>query len=140
MLQNARFRAAASQVEGDVRRARALAVTRGNFAAIRITAGGTYRIEVSTNGTTWPADADSPATDANVITPWENIPQLYTGVTLSQPQDTAPVTLNRIIFDSLGNSVRPGAALVNPINTTITHACCPSRTVRVTAVGSVITL
>lgn len=135
IMQNSRFRAAADTVVSDIRQARAVAVTRGNFAALRIATGPTrYRIERSTTGAVWPADADTPLSNPNVIIPWQDVPQLYPEVTVSQPVDASPTTLARVIFNSLGNSV---ATVQHPITITITSPSGTSRVVQVTAVGSV---
>lgn len=135
IMENSRFRAAADTVASDIRQARAVAVTRGNFAALRIATGPTrYRIERSTTGTVWPADTDTPLSNPNVIIPWQDVAQLYPGVTVTQPVDASPATLTRVIFNSLGSSV---ATTQHPISITITSPSGTTRVVQVTAVGSV---
>ena len=144
-MQNFRFRGAVDQVVGDIRRARALAVTQGKTwpydAGFHVSASPRqYRIELrcptcSPLCTSWPADTDTPSSPcANVITLWQNISTLYLGVTVSQPVDAAGTTLSRIIFNSLVNSV---ATVQHPISITISKALGASQVVQVAAIGSV---
>lgn len=143
-MQNFRFRGAVDQVVGDIRRARALAVTQGRQVGIeagfRVSASPRqYRIELrciatgpGCSSTSWPADTDSPSSNANVITLWQNISTLYLGVTVSQPIDATSTTLPRIIFNSLGNSVATA-----PISITISNPLGRSCLLQVTTIGSV---
>ncbi len=139
-MQNFRFRGAVDQVVGDIRRARSLAVTRGPYeAGFHVSASPRqYRIELRcTSGCPsllWPADTDTPSSNANVITLWQNISTLYLGVTVSRPVDAASFTLDRIIFNSLGNSV---ATVSHPISITISKALGTPQVVQVAAIGSV---
>ncbi len=135
-MQNFRFRAAVDQVVGDLRRARALAVTEGTYeAGFHVSASPRqYRIERRTPGGVWPADTATPSSNANVITLWQNISTLYLGVTVSRPVDAASATLDRIIFNSLGNSV---ATVQNPISITVSNPLGRSCVLQVTSVGSV---
>lgn len=144
-MQNFRFRGAVDQVVGDIRRARALAVTQGKTwpydAGFHVSASPRqYRIELrcptcSPLCTSWPADTDTLSSPcANVITLWQNVSTLYLGVTVSQPVDAASTTLDRIIFNSLGNSV---ATTQNPISITVSNPLGRSCVLQVTSVGSV---
>ena len=135
-MQNFRFRGAVDQVVGDIRRARALAVTQGTYeAGFHVSAAPRqYRIERRTPGGLWPADADTPSSNANVITLWQNVSTLYLGVTVSRPVDAVSATLDRIIFNSLGNSV---ATTQNPISLTISNPLGRSCVLQVTNIGSV---
>ena len=145
-MQNFRFRGAVDQVVGDIRRARALAVTQGRQVGIEggfhvSAAPRQYRIElrcIATGpgcpSTLWPADSDTPSSNANVITLWQNVSTLYLGVTVSRPVDAASATLDRIIFNSLGNSV---ATTQNPISITVSNPLSRSCVLQVTSVGSV---
>ncbi len=137
-MQNFRFRGAVDQVVGDIRRARALAVTQGTYeGGFHVSASPSqYRIERRPPGGVWPADADTPASNANVITLWQNISTLYLGVAVSQPvgADSNPLDPPRIIFNSLGNSV---ATTQNPISITVSNLLGRSCVLQVTSVGSV---
>ena len=135
-MQNFRFRGAVDQVVGDIRRARALAVTQGTYeAGFHVSAAPRqYRIERRITGGLWPADTDTPSSNANVITLWQNVSTLYLGVTVSRPVDAASATLDRIIFNSLGNSV---ATTQNPISITVSNPLGRSCVLQVTSVGSV---
>src|SRR3990172_8908614 len=86
-MQNFRFRGAVDQVVGDIRRARALAVTQGTYeGGFHVSASPRqFRIERRITGGLWPADTDTPSSNANVITLWQNISTLYLGVTVSRP-------------------------------------------------------
>ncbi len=132
-----RFQSATDWVMSYIRRTRSLAVTEGKFFAYHGTSTGTYRIERSTTGTGWPADTDTPISNADVITPWQNIPQVYTGVALAQPIDAGSTTLTRIIFNSVGNSVAPGGSITNPISITITSPSGTTQVLQVSQLGSV---
>ncbi len=141
-MQNFRFRGAVDQVVGDLRRARSLAVTRGPYeAGFHVSdSPRQYRVELRcTSGCPsllWPADADTPASNANVITMWQNISTLYLGVTVSRPVGADSNPLDRIIFNSLGNSV--ATTLQNhPISITISKAVGTPQVVQVAAIGSV---
>ncbi len=135
-MQNFRFRGAVDQVVGDIRRARALAVTQGTFeAGFHVSASPRqYRIERRTPGGVWPADTATPSSDANVITLWQDISTLYLGVTVSRPVGAVSPSLDRIIFNSLGNSV-PTAE--NPISITVSNPLGRSCVLQVTNIGSV---
>ena len=141
-IQNYRFRAAVDQIVGQIRQARAVAVTKGNVAGFHmmanpctITTPRAYRIERSATGTTWPNDCDTPSTNATyVITLWQDLAQLFPGVTVSQPVDAGGTTLARITINSLGNSVATGQ---HPISITITNSPSGSSVVQVTSLGSV---
>jgi Tfp pilus assembly protein FimT len=136
-LQNYRFRSATDWVMGDIRQTRSLAVPQGKFLSYHGTSTGTYRIERSTTGTAWPADTDTPASNADVITPLQNIPQIYFGVNLGRPVDAGSTTLTRIILNSLGNSVAPGGSVTNPISITITSPSGTTQVLQVSQLGSV---
>ncbi len=154
-MQNFRFRGAVDQVVGDLRRARSLAVTQGKAcpnepdgvwpyeAGFHVSASPRqYRVERRYTTTTppgcttaWPADTDTPCSPcANVITMWQNISTLYLGVTVSRPVDAASATLDRIIFNSLGNSV---ATMQHPISISISKVLGTPQVVQVAAIGSV---
>ncbi|MFB3816674.1 MAG: Tfp pilus assembly protein FimT/FimU [Candidatus Methylomirabilales bacterium] len=105
---------ASRRIAEDIRLAQSNAITRGLQARLLIfdqngvaqVAGGTnitdttkanlYRIETRTSATaSWPALADTPGSNTNVVTAWNNLRSGYGGVNVT--------TSNVLVFRTLGN-------------------------------------
>lgn len=144
-VQGYRFNAAVRQVVGDLQTARSLAVSRGNFYGFH--SGGDplvglpsqHRLELSTSpdGTVWPVPGDTTASNPNVISDWQNVPNLYPGVTVSVPVDQNGVGVGGVIFNSRGMSVNPFFNVVHPLQITITASGGRTRTVLISRAGGV---
>ena len=113
-FKNARLSGAVRQLASDIRSARSLAVSKGGFYGVhsgRDPAIGdpslynSYRIEYSTNGTTWPAATATMGSDPGVIMNWENLSTQFTGVTVQSVVDGSAVAIGGPIFNAMGASV-----------------------------------
>ncbi len=115
---------AARQVMADLRYAQTQAISRGMQARLVIfnangvatgsgyandaTRANTYRLEARLTGGAWPAVSDTPATNANVLTPWQDLAHDYRqGVTQA----------NAVAFTSRGSLQNSAAALTIALQT-----------------------
>jgi Tfp pilus assembly protein FimT len=144
-IQTYRFNAAVRQVVGDIQRARSLAISQGDFYAFHAGADpfvnlpNQYRLELSTspNGTLWPVPGDTTANNPNVISNWQDIPTLYSGVAVSAPVDQNGQVVTGVIFNSRGMSTNPFANVVHPLQITITAPGWRTRAILISRAGGV---
>jgi len=144
-VQTHRFNAAVRQVAGDIQMVRSLVVSRGNFYAFHsrgdplVSLPNQYRLELSTspNGTTWPAPGDTTTNNPRVISNWQDIPNLYPGVTVSAPVDQNGQGVGGVIFNSRGMSTNPFVNAVHPLQITITASGGRVRTILISRAGGV---
>jgi len=122
-LRRSRLNGSSSQIIGEIRYTRSLAVSRGAFyglhlgrddAAVSAAYKNSYRIESSVDGTTWPDDDAVMGGDPTVITSWQDIAQSFTNVSIQSAGGTGGP-----IFGPLGASVDPWNGM-SPRSVTIT--------------------
>jgi len=138
LMQSYRLNAATLQVTSDLRYAQSLAVSNGGYYRFHwgndalVNQSNSYRIEKSTNGTSWPVASATMASDPNVISSWMNIGTSYPGMTLTAVNDANNATLTGVVFNSRGSSSDPSNVSVKPAPLRIgevTHECSESATV-----------
>lgn len=90
-LTSYRVHEARRQIASDLRLAQSIAVSRGQFARVRMdaTLPNGYRLERSPDNVTWPALADTTATNAAVLSQWKNLAVTYPGVAMAAPTTVA---------------------------------------------------
>lgn len=140
-IQRYRVRGGADQVMSELRRAQSLAMTSGarhRVAVADCTAGPSpckrYRLEREAAGS-WPTSADGTGTNANVLSEWVDLQQVYRSTRIASLTDNGGAAVAAVVFDSRGASVTPGASY--PLTFTIAHASGTQRTVVVRSAGSV---
>lgn len=138
LMQSYRLNAATLQVASDLRYAQSLAVSNGGYYRFHwgndalVNQSNSYRIEKSTNGTSWPVASATMASDPNVINSWMNIGTSYPGMTLTAVNDANNATLTGVVFNSRGSSSDP-----SPITLSISSTAGTSNTIQVRRTGSV---
>jgi prepilin-type N-terminal cleavage/methylation domain-containing protein len=142
-IKNARLSGAVRQLAGDIRSARSLAVSKGGFYGVhsgRDPAIGdpslynSYRIEYSTNGTTWPAATATMGSDPGVIMNWENLSTQFTGVTVQSVVDGSAVAIGGPIFNAMGASV--DSSNIRSVNITLADDSV-TKVIQVNSAGNV---
>ena len=138
LMQSYRLNAATLQVASDLRYAQSLAVSNGGYYRFHwgndalVNQSNSYRIEKSTNGTSWPVASATMASDPNVISSWMNIGTNYPGMTLTAVNDANNATLTGVVFTSTGSSNDP-----SPITLSVSSTAGTSNTIQVRRTGSV---
>jgi prepilin-type N-terminal cleavage/methylation domain-containing protein len=116
-LRNSRLSGAARQLVGDIRHARSLAISKGDFYGLHLYPDdalgvdpahkNSYRIEYSSDGATWPLEDATMGSDPAVITNWQNLSTQFTGVKVDSVVDGGGNPIGGPIFNSIGGSVSP---------------------------------
>ena len=139
-LQNSRLDAAARQIAGDIREARAKATLTGwQYRLVGFNVGGgqaaknQYRLLGRSSGAVaWPADSSGSFQSATQMAgAWINFNQLYQGVSLN-PANSSPSFY--VSFNSQGVAFEWDPS-INPLS--IAHQSGGSRSVSITSAGSV---
>ncbi|MFB3820257.1 MAG: Tfp pilus assembly protein FimT/FimU [Candidatus Methylomirabilales bacterium] len=140
-IQRTRLRGGAEQVLNDLRRTQSLAMTTGarHRMYLRACPGGPtpcrqYRVEREAAGPTWPLESETPGTNPNVLTEWQDLGRDYEGVRITELRDNAGSAVASVMFDSLGASVNLGVTY--PLTLAVVHGAGGQRTVQVRSAGS----
>jgi prepilin-type N-terminal cleavage/methylation domain-containing protein len=123
-LRNSRLSGAARQLVGDIRHARSLAISKGDFYYGIHTDGNRYRIESSANGSTWSS-----------LTNWQDLSTQFVGVTIQSVGNGAPI--GGPIFNAMGASWDPANNTVRSVNITLADASGAAKVIQVSPPGNV---
>jgi len=145
-VQTSRLNRAARWMVGEIRHARSLAVS--GHATIGVHWGGDpsetsppgvnyFRLEQNTGTTcSWPALADSVASNPNVITDWSDLSDEYPGISIVSIVGSDSSAIGGMAFNSRGASVNPCTGVAYPISITLTNTAGVRKVVEVRSAGT----
>ena len=134
LLEKYRLDAAANELAGAMRRAQADAVSQGGFYRVHLGSDpavgrpNSYRIERN-SGSGWPTPADTLSTSPWVVTNWVDVSQLYGGVSVGVPVDSAARNLTWITYNSRGAFVDPTGPVTPPATLAVQNRSGAARTI-----------
>ncbi len=133
-LEKYRLDAAAHELAGAMRQAQADAVSRGGFYRVHLGSDpavarpNSYRIERN-SGSGWPTPTDTMSTSPWVVTNWVDLSQLYGGVSVGVPVDSAARNLTWITYNSRGAFVDPTGPVTPPATLSLQNRSGATRTI-----------
>lgn len=92
-----------------------------------------YRVEREAAGPVWPLESETPGTNPNVLTQWQELSRDFEDVRITELRDNAGIAVTSVMFDSLGASVNLGVTY--PL-TLVVVSGGSQRTVQVRSAGS----
>jgi Tfp pilus assembly protein FimT len=140
-IQRTRLRGGAEQVLNDLRRTQSLAMTTGTRHRIALRACPAspspcrqYRVERETAGPAWPLESETPATNPDILTQWQDLSRDFESVRITELRDNAGTTVTNVVFDSLGASVNLGVSY--PLTIAVAGGGGSQRAIQVRSAGS----
>lgn len=145
-ISGSRIDGATRQVMYEIRAVQSLAVTRGgdfgwHWGADPLVgmAPSVYRVETDPSGAclSWPAPADTTATNPDVIRDWYDLAGEYQGVTIQSVTDNTGTPVGGVMFNSRGASMNTCVAVTFPLTITIADTAGVTRTIQIQRAGRV---